>query len=66
MIMSDMNGNDTFKQLKAINPDIKVMLSSGYSIDGQAEEILDQGCQGFIQKPFGLNELSHKIREVLA
>jgi DNA-binding NarL/FixJ family response regulator len=44
---------------------VKVLLSSGYSIDGQAAEIIKLGCKGFIQKPFGLNELSLKLREVL-
>jgi DNA-binding NarL/FixJ family response regulator len=46
-------------------PDVKVLLSSGYSIDGQASEILERGCDGFIQKPFKMKELSTKIREIL-
>ena len=51
--------------VKEINPEIKVMLSSGYSIDGQTSEILERGCNGFIQKPFDFKKLSRKIREVL-
>jgi two-component system, cell cycle sensor histidine kinase and response regulator CckA len=65
MIMPVMSGSETFERLKEINPDIKVMLSSGYSINGQAAEILERGCKGFIQKPFHINEISQKIREVL-
>jgi len=65
MIMPDMSGSETFDNLKKINPDIKVLLSSGYSIDGQASEILNRGCNGFIQKPFNLKQLSTKINEVL-
>ena len=42
-----------------------MLLSSGYSIDGEATEILERGCDGFIQKPFSIEELSTKIREVL-
>jgi DNA-binding response OmpR family regulator len=42
-----------------------VLLSSGYSIDGQAAGILSRGCNGFIQKPFGMKELSAAIRKVL-
>jgi len=38
--------------LKELNPNIKVLLSSGYSLDGHAREIMEQGCNGFIQKPF--------------
>ena len=51
--------------MKEINPDIKVLLSSGYSIDGEATEILERGCDSFIQKPFNMKELSRAIREVL-
>ncbi|MBS3758512.1 MAG: PAS domain S-box protein [Desulfobacterales bacterium] len=65
MIMPNMNGRETFESLKAVNPDIKVLLSSGYSIDGQATELLNLGCKGFIQKPFNLIELSKKVREVI-
>jgi len=65
MIMPDMDGGETYDKLKEINPDIKVLLSSGYSINGQATEILERGCNGFIQKPFNMADLSKKIREVL-
>jgi len=65
MIMPDIGGGETFDRIKQIAPEKKVLLSSGYSINGQAIEILRRGCDGFIQKPFGLNDLSQKIREVL-
>jgi len=65
MIMPDLGGGQTYDRLKKINPDVKVLLSSGYSIDGQAEEILKRGCNGFIQKPFTMEELSRKLREIL-
>jgi two-component system cell cycle sensor histidine kinase/response regulator CckA len=65
MIMPGISGGDTFDRLKEINPEIKVLLSSGYSIDGQATEILERGCDGFIHKPFNMKQLSHKIREIL-
>ena len=60
-----MGGGETFERLKEIKPDIKVILSSGYSINGQADKILKMGCQGFIQKPFHADELSQKIRAAL-
>jgi PAS domain S-box-containing protein len=66
MIMSDMTGGETYDRLKEINPRIKVLLSSGYSVEGQATEILNRGCNGFIQKPFNMSELSKKIGEILA
>jgi two-component system cell cycle sensor histidine kinase/response regulator CckA len=65
MIMPAMSGGETFDHLKAINSDIKVLLSSGYSINGQASKILERGCDGFIQKPFNLNQLAEKIQEII-
>ena len=65
MIMPQMGGGETYDRLKELFPSIKVMLSSGYTIDGQAKEILERGCNGFIQKPFTLREISKAIREVL-
>ena len=65
MIMPGMGGAETYDRLKEINPDSKVLLSSGYSINGQATEILKRGCNAFIQKPFNIEKLSHKIREIL-
>ena len=65
MIMPGMGGGETFDRLKKINPDIRVLLSSGYSINGQAAEILARGCDGFIQKPFNLIQLSDKIKKII-
>ena len=65
MVMPGMGGENAIDILKAINPELKVMLCSGYSLDGQAGRIMERGCQGFIQKPFSARELSQKIREVL-
>ncbi len=65
MIMPDISGGETYDFLKGINSKIKVLLSTGYSLNGHATEILERGCDGFIQKPFNLNQLSRSIREVL-
>jgi two-component system cell cycle sensor histidine kinase/response regulator CckA len=64
MIMPGMGGGETFEGLKRIDQSVKVILSSGYSINAQAAEILNRGCRGFIQKPFTMAELSSKLREV--
>ena len=66
LIMPGMGGGETFDQLKSLNPDVKVLLSSGYSINGQASTILKRGCRGFIQKPFSLQALSQKISTTIA
>lgn len=65
MIMPDMGGGETYDKLKQINPNVKVLLSSGYSIDSQASEIMKRGCDGFIQKPFEITDLSRKLRDIL-
>ena len=65
MIMPGMGGGETFDRLRAINPNIKVLLSSGYSVNGQASKILHRGCDGFIQKPFNLNQLAEKIGKIM-
>ncbi len=66
MIMPGMGGGEIFDELKKIDPEVKVLLASGYSIDGQASEILAKGCNGFIQKPFSMEKLSEKIKEILS
>ncbi|MBI5552388.1 MAG: response regulator [Desulfobacterales bacterium] len=65
LIMPGMSGGKTFSLLKEMNPDIKVLLSSGYSLSEEASIILENGCNGFIQKPYNINDLSKKVREVL-
>ncbi|MDI6797767.1 MAG: response regulator, partial [Desulfatibacillaceae bacterium] len=66
MIMAEMTGSTVFDHIKEINPQAKVLLCSGYSIDGQAAQIMEKGCDGFLQKPFGVAALSQKIHEILA
>jgi len=65
MVMPNMGGGQTYDRIKEINPHMKVLLSSDYSINGEAAEILDRGCEGFIQKPFNMRQLSQSIREIL-
>ena len=65
LIMPEMGGGETFDALRKMAPDICVLLSSGYALEGEASEILARGCNGFIQKPFTINDLSDKVRTVL-
>lgn len=65
MIMPELGGGETFDLLKEINPQIRVILSSGYSLNDAAGQIMQRGCKGFIQKPFTMQSLSKKIREIL-
>jgi two-component system cell cycle sensor histidine kinase/response regulator CckA len=65
MIMPSMGGKDIYEALKKINPDVKILLSSGYSISGEAMELINRGCNGYIQKPFSYAQLSLRMREIL-
>jgi two-component system cell cycle sensor histidine kinase/response regulator CckA len=64
--MPDLGGEIVYDRIKSSRPDMRVILSSGYSIEGQAATLLKKGCDGFIQKPYNLNQLAEKIKEVLA
>jgi CheY-like chemotaxis protein len=65
MIMPDIGGGEVFDRLRDINPEVKALLASGYTLDGQASRILRRGCNGFIQKPFSMGQLSQKIADIL-
>jgi PAS domain S-box-containing protein len=65
IIMPKMGGAEVYDRMKEIDPKVKVLLSSGYSIDGEAKEILARGCDGFIQKPFNMRGLYLAIARVM-
>ncbi|MDF1592868.1 MAG: PAS domain S-box protein [Desulfobacterales bacterium] len=65
MIMPGMSGKETYEALKGLNSGVKILLSSGYSMKDQTTRILENGCDGFIQKPFSIKDLSRKLREIL-
>ena len=65
MIMPEMSGAHTYERLKEIDPLVKVIFCSGYSMDGTANDILRKSADGFIQKPFDIDKLSLKVREAI-
>jgi PAS domain S-box-containing protein len=65
MMMPGITGPETFSELRKINPSARILLSSGYSIDGQAQTLLDNGARGFLQKPFTIHQLSEIIAQNL-
>ena len=65
IVMPNMGGGEVYDRLKELNPDVKVLLSSGYSIDDQAREIMERGCDDFIQKPFSMKAMSDKLSGIL-
>jgi CheY-like chemotaxis protein len=66
LVMPRMEGGEVFTRLKEISPDVKVLISSGYSIEGKASQVLGKGASGFIQKPFDIMQLSQSIRTILS
>ncbi|MDJ0765410.1 MAG: response regulator [Myxococcota bacterium] len=62
LIMPEMDGPETFEALIKINPEVKVLLLSGYSKDEKIEKLLDDGAIGFVQKPFDLRTLSDTVK----
>jgi DNA-binding NtrC family response regulator len=64
MVMPEMSGEDVFTELKKLDPQVKVLLSSGYSLNGRASKIISRGCVGFIQKPFTIREISNQLRQI--
>lgn len=65
MIMPRLSGKETFLEMKRIRPDVRVILSTGFSRNGSVQDVLDQGILGFIQKPYSLDQLAASISEAL-
>ncbi len=65
MIMPNLGGRDCFREIKTMNPDVRALLSSGFSLDGSVQEIMDEGIAGFIQKPYRLEELSNAVARAI-
>ncbi|MCK5508246.1 MAG: response regulator [Desulfobacterales bacterium] len=65
ILLPDMSGDAIYPFLMKARPDLKVIVFSGYSVDGPAREILNAGAEDFIQKPFSIAELSEKLKKTL-
>jgi DNA-binding NarL/FixJ family response regulator len=65
MVMPRLGGHGTFYQIRAIDPDAKILLSSGFVQEGAVQDLLDNGAAGFIAKPHRLPQLTKAIRDVL-
>ena len=65
MVMPKMDGPETFNELKKINPNIKILITSGYGSTAKVKKMLAQGGAGFIPKPFDLDQLSEAISDIL-
>lgn len=66
LILPTMSGKDIYYRLKEISPQVKVLISSGCAQDGQADELIANGCLGFIQKPYNIEALSTRIMGIFS
>jgi CheY-like chemotaxis protein len=65
IVLPDMDGKSIYPRIMEARPSLKVLVCSGYSIDGPAQDILDAGAQDFIQKPFTIGEIAEKLKKIL-
>ncbi|WP_239692684.1 hybrid sensor histidine kinase/response regulator [Microbulbifer mangrovi] len=65
MIMPHMDGQQLFAELKQINPEIKAMLATGYSVESKVQEIVEDGILDCLKKPFTYDQLQRKITDML-
>lgn len=64
IILPDMHGREVYRKIIEARQNLNVIVCSGYTIEGPAQEILDAGAQGFIKKPFSFKKLSETLKEV--
>jgi PAS domain S-box-containing protein len=65
LIMPKLNGADVFRELRKVNPGVRVLLSSGFSPDAESQQLIEEGALGFLVKPFTLGELAETVRHAL-
>lgn len=65
MVMPKIDGREVFRRVREINPQVKVIVSSGYSHDRDADDLLEQGAAGFVQKPYRMTDLLKMVEKVL-
>ena len=65
MVMPEMNGREAFERLKACDPEVRVLLSSGYVSEEDAHYVMEAGALGFLRKPYHLRELAREVRRIL-
>ena len=65
MVMPRRSGKETFVEIKKIDPDVKVLVSSGFRNDTRIDEVLRMGAQGFLQKPYTINQLAEELGKII-
>lgn len=66
MVMPVLGGPACFRGMKEVNPDVRAILATGYSIEGAVQEMMDEGVLAFIPKPFRMEQLSQAVASAIA
>jgi CheY-like chemotaxis protein len=65
LVMPGLSGVEVFERLRRLDPQLKVVLASGYSSEGEADRLLAQGAAAFLQKPFTIQQLAEVLTGLL-
>lgn len=65
LTMPRMNGEEVFRELRMLQPDVRVLLMSGFNEQEAVHRFLGKGLAGFLQKPFRVPNLRAKLKEML-
>ena len=65
MLMPGMSGEETYRALRAIRPDVKVLLSTGFAPDEAAQRFTDEGLAGFLRKPYDPDQLAGEVQRII-
>lgn len=65
LVMPRMDGAQTFRRLREVKADVRVLISSGYSPEMEGQALLDEGAAGFLQKPYHVEQVLRKVRDAL-
>jgi two-component system, cell cycle sensor histidine kinase and response regulator CckA len=66
MILPKIDGKETYRRIKEIDPEVKVVLSTGYDVNNKVSELLSDGAVGFIQKPYHIDKLVGIVRQYIS
>jgi two-component system, cell cycle sensor histidine kinase and response regulator CckA len=65
MVMPGMSGSELYTRIKQLKPTAKAILCSGYAVNERIQDMMSQGCNGFLEKPFNLSNLVEMIECIL-
>jgi CheY-like chemotaxis protein len=65
MVMPEMDGREVFRRIREMNPGARIIVSSGYSHDRDADDLLKKGASAFVQKPYRMAELLRTVEQVM-